>query len=305
MSIIGSVQKSTLFSIDRLSTSVYLISNILRFHLFMRYTSLDHIFRYGFLLGICLTFSTLGTAQKGVEVGAHVGLAHYFGDLNPTFAISDPNLHLGLKFRRNFNERVCAAVGLEYGKLSGSDSNSFNSFERSRNLDFRTNYVEANFTLEFNFFPYIHGSEDYNYTPYLFGGFSVGRYNPQAELNGETHALRELATEQTVYSLVSGGLVYGFGVKWDVNRDFSINVDLSGRRLFDDFIDDVSGNYPNNIPSDPIAAVLSNRSEDTNFGLPGTQRGDGRNRDSVYFLSIGILRYFSTLSCPPISRNVF
>ncbi len=253
----------------------------------------------------CCIYSHTCEAQRGVEVGVHAGLSHYFGDLNPTFTISDPGFQAGLTFRRNFNERLCATLGLDYGRISGSDSNSFNSFERNRNLDFRSNYAEASFTFEFNFFTYVHGSEDYNFTPYLFGGFVFSRFNPMTDLDGITYELRDFNTEGVSYGLSSGGWVYGFGFKWDINRDYSFNVYLSGRRLFNDYVDDVSNNFPSRTPTDPIAAALSNRSGDTNFGAPGTQRGDGFERDQVYFLSVGFLRYFGPLNCPPISKTAF
>ena len=38
---------------------------------------------------------------------------------------------------------------------------------------------------EFNFLPYIHGSRDYFFTPYLFAGFSVFSFNPKAEYTGD------------------------------------------------------------------------------------------------------------------------
>ncbi len=243
-------------------------------------------------------------AQVGIEVGAHVGLSHYYGDLNPTFKISDPGFSAGVTLRRNFNERLCLTLGLDYGRVSGSDNDSFNAFERTRNLDFRSGVFDTNVSLEFNFFPYLHGTEDYDYTPYLFGGFSIMRFDPMADLNGVTHSLRDLQTEGENYSLVSGAWVYGFGFKWDLNRDYSFNVTLSGRAIFSDYIDDVRGSYSATV-SDPISVALADRSGDINFGIAGRQRGDGQDKDSVFFLNIGIVRFFGKLHCPPITRREF
>lgn len=249
-------------------------------------------------------------AQKGIEIGGHIGASHYFGDLNPDLKISDPGLALGIKFRRNFNHRVCIAAGLDYGRVSGSDQDAVNAFERSRNLDFHSNIYDANFTLEFNFFPYIHGTSDYYYTPYLFGGFSMMRFNPKTTYQEQNYALRDLGTEgQSVggeYFLMAGSLVYGAGFKWDIDRDYSINVTLSGRRMLTDYIDDVSGEYDTPTSSrDDIASVLANRSEDPNFGTVGTQRGDGRSHDVIYFAGIGIMKYFGRLHCPAISKDIY
>jgi len=256
-----------------------------------------------FTLFLCFLSYPRLEAQVGVEIGGHIGLSHYYGDLNPNYKFSDLSLSAGLKFRRNFNERICIALGLDYGRISGSDSDSFNAFEKKRNLDFKSGVFDTNFTFEFNFFPYLHGTSDYNYTPYIFGGFSLMKFDPKSELDGVTYSLRDLQTEGQDYSLVSGALVYGFGFKWDINRDFSFNVELSGRSIFSDYIDDVRDSYIN--INDPIAAALANRSGDTNFGKLGSQRGDGLDNDKVYFLSIGIVRFFGKLHCPPIYRGQF
>jgi len=270
----------------------------------------SHTRLYFTLLGLFLLSAGSLVAQKGIEVGIHGGFAHYYGDLNPTYKISDPGLALGFKFRRNFNERICVAAGLDYGRVSGSDSDSYNSFERTRNLDFRSNVVDLNFTWEFNFFPYVHGTSDQHYTPYFFAGFSMMRFNPKTDLDGVTYSLADYNTEtksdntNISYSLASGSLVYGVGFKWDINRDFSFNVHLSGRSLFSDYIDDVSQNYPSNNPGS-IDQALADRSGDVNFAAPKSQRGDGLSNDSVYFLSVGIVRYYGKLHCPPILKDLF
>lgn len=265
---------------------------------------MKHIRSYIIIFSLVFLCIKQTKAQVGIEVGAHVGLSHYYGDLNPTFKFSDPGFSAGVILRRNFNERLCLSLGLDYGRVSGSDSDSFNAFERTRNLDFKSGVFDTNVSLEFNFFPYLHGTSDYNYTPYLFGGFSIMRFDPKADLNGVTHSLRDLGTEGVNYSLVSGAWVYGFGFKWDINRDYSFNVALSGRAIFSDYIDDVRASYART-SGDPIAAALADRSGDINFGVQGRQRGDGLDKDSVYFLHVGIVRFFGRLHCPPITKREF
>jgi len=270
----------------------------------------------GWFICLIALFSCSLSAQKGLEVGAHAGVMHYYGDLNPTYKVSDPHLNLGLKFRRNFNERICVTASLDYGKVSGSDADSNNAFERRRNLDFTSTIFDAGLAFEFNFFPYLHGSQDNYYTPYLFGGLSLMKFNPKAEYEGVTYELNTLFTEaenvagaSTVirgggsYGLVTPSFLYGFGFKWDINRDFSFNIQLSGRLPVSDRIDDVQGLYNTNLSG--VAQALSNRSGDTGFGRPGTQRGDGISNDSVYLLNIGLVRFFGQLHCPEITRNLF
>lgn len=157
--------------------------------------------------------------------------------------------------------------------------------------------------MEFNFFPYFHGSSEEYFTPYLFGGFALFKYNPKTDLNGETYELMEFNTEGKDYFGNSLAFVFGMGVKWDINRDFSLNISLNGRRTFTDYLDDVSQDYVA-IRGNAIGEQLANRSPDIDFGSPGTQRGDSKGHDSFFFLNVGFMRYFGRLKCPPISRNV-
>ncbi len=251
--------------------------------------------------------------QRGAEIGGHIGVAHYFGDLNPTYAISDPGIAIGFKAKRNFNERISLALGLDYGRIKGSDSDSNNAFERSRNLDFYSNVFDGNATLEFNFFPYLHGSEDNYYTPYVFLGASLLRYNPKTDFEGQTYELRDFGTEGqgpgSEYFQLTAAWVYGIGFKWDYNRDWSFNVSLSGRRTSSDYLDDVSALYPDYTQLEnrrgPIAVALANRSEDPEHGQTDTQRGNDPTNDRVFFLSIGLYRYFGRIHCPPITKNLY
>jgi len=266
-----------------------------------------------YILIICLFISLNVQGQRGVEVGGHVGVGYYFGDLNTNYNLTKPGFSAGLKTRRNFNERLSIAAGFTFGQIKASDETATNSFKRKRNLDFKSNVYDIDFTAEFNFFPYIHGSSDNYYTPYLFAGFSVFKFNPTAELNGQKYNLRDLGTEGQSsggeYGLVSGAIVYGIGFKWDVNRDWSFNVHLSGRNVSTDYIDDVSQFYPDFASLEntrgPEAVALSNRTTDPDFDVAGLQRGNGKENDVIYYVSFGVMKYFGTLPCPAISKGLY
>ena len=245
------------------------------------------------------------SAQKGVEFGGHIGVAHYFGDLNPDFIVSDPGFSFGVKFRRNFNERLSISGGVDYGRISGSDSDSNNGFEQSRNLSFRSDVLDFNFAFEFNFFPYVHGSDDEYYTPYLFTGFSFMSFNPMADYEGVTYELRDFMTEDVDYGLLTPTWFYGIGLKWDYNRDWSFNVNLSGRNAVTDYLDDVSQNYPSYSGRDAIFTGLANPSSVEGFGQTDTQRGNAGSNDKVFFLSVGAMRYIGRIHCPPITKGQY
>lgn len=253
------------------------------------------------LFGILSCFNL--TAQKGWEAGAWLGTSVYFGDLNNRLDITNPGLAGGIIGRYNFNSRISAKGSFNYGRVSASDVDSPNNFERDRNLSFSSNIFDLSTSVEFNFFQYVHGSEDYFYTPYLLLGFSIFQFNPRTELNGDVYDLRDFETELVSYGSVSGGFLLGGGWKWDINKDWSINIEMSYRRLFTDYLDDVSSVYPD--PSNlqnQTAMDLSDRSLIDGISGEGRQRGNSKDNDSYNFLGISIMRYFGRLECPKISE---
>lgn len=270
---------------------------------------LKGIYRLSSVIVLLCILSHSISAQKGQEVGIWLGLAHYFGDLNTDYSLNDPGLAAGILYRKNFNNRICLATGLSYGSLKASDDDSANSFESMRNLSFKSNVFDAHLALEFNFFTYIHGSTDYYYTPYATLGVAVSKFNPKAELDGTTYVLRDFSTEgqgTKPYGLLSGALLYGLGFKWDLSYKWSFNVALNARRLTTDYLDDVSTVYPNSASlqggPDGIAAQLSDRSGIEGFATTDKQRGNSMNNDTYVLLSFSIMRYFSQLECPKVSK---
>lgn len=250
-------------------------------------------------------------AQKGIELGAWLGLSHYYGDLQTELAVTDLGLAGGINLRYNFDDRICTKMSLNYGRISASDHDSQNTFERQRNLSFKSAIWDLTGQLEFNFLPYVHGSKDQNFTPYLFAGLSLFSFNPKTELNGQDYILRNFGTEgqpnNEEYGRFSIAPVAGIGIKWDINVDWSFNVEMSIHSSQTDYIDDVSGQYPDfNLLRNtrgPTAVALSDRSLGGGIGEPGRQRGNSRNNDTYVFLGISIMRYFGTLNCPKVSSK--
>jgi hypothetical protein len=248
-------------------------------------------------------------AQRGWELGGWLGTAHYFGDLNTNFSFMHPRLALGAVGRFNFNDRLCAKMSLNYGTIGASDAYSSNEFEKNRNLSFKSPIFDGTAQFEFNFLPYNHGSRDEFFTPYLFAGFSLYYSNPQAEWQGKWHELRSLGTEGQFrgeeYYSTQGAIAYGGGFKIDITPIWSLNLEMSSRLLFTDYLDDVSSTYANKNDllklRGPIAVALSDRSlpiNDKNLVQTGRQRGDSKNADMYLFLQVGLVRYFGNLNCP-------
>lgn len=264
---------------------------------------------------ITLCFGSFVQAQQGWELGGTLGISNYTGDLNPGLSIKRPGPAARLFARYNFNNRLCLKLAGSFARVSGYDSDSDNTFEQKRNLSFASNIYDAAAEFEFNFMPYDHGS-NYNYfTPYGFLGFATYKFNPKARYQGTWYELQPLGTEGQFlgeeYSLVQVGFCYGLGMKWDINSDWSVNIELSSRYLFNDYLDDVSTIYPDikdvRKLHGEIAGDLVDRSIelgiDPGIGKKGTQRGNSKDTDSYHLITIGLAYYFGSVRCPAISNH--
>lgn len=271
--------------------------------------------KYSITLLLLSAISVTAWSQRGWEAGGWLGVSHYFGDLNTEYRFDRFGLNGGAGARYNFNTRVCFMLSANYGQVSAYDSDAENTFERARNLHFRSDLLEATAQLEFNFLNYVHGSEDEFFTPYMFAGFSIINFNPEAEYNGEWIELQTLGTEGQFlgeeYSRTTGAFTVGGGLKIDLSYEWSVNVNLGARLLFTDYLDDVSTEYPDfnelrNLRG-PEAVDLSDRSVpgevvESKIGQPGRQRGSSSDNDRYLLINVGIMYYFGDLRCPNVSR---
>ncbi|MBK9106930.1 MAG: outer membrane beta-barrel protein [Saprospiraceae bacterium] len=252
-------------------------------------------------------------AQKGYELGGWIGAAHYFGDLNNLYRLNEPGLAFGFTGRYNFDTRLSVRMQLNYHRIAGNDAKSRNAFDLRRNLNFFSDVFEVAPCMEFNFFPLKHGSREEFVSPYMYAGISIFHYNPKTEYQGENVALRELGTEGQIsgqeYNEIGSAWLIGGGVKLDLNDKWSLNFDLGYRLTATDFLDDVSGYYPDDtellINRGQIAVDLSDRSipvdGSAKIGTPGTQRGDHNEKDKFLSFGVNLIYYFGKLRCPPIS----
>lgn len=253
-------------------------------------------------------------SQKGYEIGGWLGTSQYFGDLNTNVSLANPGLAGGLIGRYNFDERISLKGSLNYGRISADDANSSNSFEFERNINFFSQIFDATAHVEFNFFPYIHGHSQYFYTPYLAAGVSVTRFNPKTNFvdpnTGENVkiGLHSLGTEGQLpgdeYARVTPGFTIGGGFKYDINRLWSINIEVATRRVVSDYLDDVSGVYADPDLIDGIRPLVfgvsaSAIADPSIQGFEeGKQRGNTKDNDSYTFIGISVMRYFGQLQCP-------
>jgi hypothetical protein len=254
--------------------------------------------------------------QEG-EFGIGVGAAHYFGDLNTRAKLNRPKIAAGIFFRKNFGNYIAARIVANYAQLGYSDIyNTHNEFMLKRNLSFNTNVWELSLRGDFNFFRFLPGDPEFNFTPYVSLGLGVFSYDPYAYLQGQKYFLRPLGTEgqgsslypdRKPYSSMAICFPVGVGIKYAFNERFNIALEITHRFTTTDYLDDVSKTYvdpavfpplPDGSPSP--AALLSDRSYElgTPIGIKGRQRGVETNKDQFVTAMIYFSFNLQSYKCP-------
>jgi len=260
--------------------------------------------RHILLTSVFLFFLQFGFGQY-FEVGTFFGAGNYKGDLNDGSALvpHEYNHAFGIMARYNSNKYFAVKFNLIKGQFSGDDATSRYEENRMRNLNFRTNLVEFSAQLEFNLLPYAI-REKKNTAPYIFVGAGGMFFNPQTQMQGHWYDLQPLGTEGQGYSSLNGGERYtryqgvvpmGFGLKFSINNKVNIGFEFGARKTFTDYLDDVSGAYPDIEllqAENPTAAQLSFRTTELmqkNMPNPaGEMRGDPETKDWYYFMGATI-----------------
>ena len=264
-------------------------------------------FRKRFLsIGISLLFASLGLQAQVWEVGAKVGGAGYMGDLNLNNPLKISGLAAGVFVKANFDPYWSLGLHYMHGTISGDDADSKLTTFRARNINFKTPLDEISFQLDFNFLDYFSGGGRKNISPYVFGGAGGLVFKPTATYDQFYKTYKWQSEGQTMrYKTYTLTAIYGAGFKYRIkNTSFSLLGELGFRTPLTDYLDDVSGTYatqypttvigPNGLPQTRVLTeyeyahnIIADPSENK-IGVAGTQRGDGRARDSYMFATVGL-----------------
>lgn len=238
---------------------------------------------------LCL-FVFTGAAQsqrrnfRQRELGFFAGGSYYIGDINPRTHFLATRPAAGVFFRYETNYRYAFRFGFNYGSISGSDSQSNEPDQKERNLSFKSQILELNAIAEFNFLEYRIGQDKYKFTMFIFAGLAGFYFNPKADLGNGYEALRNYQTEGETkkYSRVQFSIPFGIGFKWNIGKKCGLGLEWGPRRTFTDYLDDVSGVYPNVLPD---KANFINRTINGSAS-PGAMRGNPSTKDWYFYCGI-------------------
>ena len=192
---------------------------------------------------------------KTLEVGPHVGVSYYMGDLNPTIPFAMPDLQYGGVVRYNHNNRWTFRFDYSRVKVKADDTKL--NWRPERGLNFVSKINDFSLVAEFNFLEYYTGNPKKNVSPYLFGGISVFQYTAYAMVGDVLVDLSDYATEGPEdpeakwydkmfgkTSPVGVSIPFGFGVKFALSRHMAGTVEWRMQKTFTDYLDDVATVYP-------------------------------------------------------------
>ncbi|MBK7763021.1 MAG: hypothetical protein IPI46_06560 [Bacteroidetes bacterium] len=222
--------------------------------------------------------STSNFQKKATYLSASYGVSNYLGDLGGNSGAGKPFIYdnnfkqrtsmAGLSISHVRNEWLGFRLGYMKGKIAGSDQDAEykNKEDKAylrykRNLDFKSSITEWSALLEVYPLKMLcrnRKSAKWNLQPYLLGGIGRYKFNPQGsyynEVSGELDwvDLQPLGTEgqgmkeyqdRQPYTLSQTNLPYGFGLRYDLGTKTSLSIEYIGRKLFTDYLDDVSSTY--------------------------------------------------------------
>jgi hypothetical protein len=229
------------------------------------------------------------------SLSAGTGMATYFGELNARKAFNERIRQGNLALEARLLSHWSARAEVLYYTLEGKDNNAkLGTFERQRNLSFRSHNWETNLQALYYLKPY---AGDYyrrwNTDIYVGAGVGLTTYNPYTFLGGKKYMLRDYETEEgkpsSKFTMV---LPLTAGMKFKVNDFTNVIFEISYHYTFNDYLDDVSGKFPLTY-ANAITQQLSNRKDEIGIinqdaydaMVPGGERGNTNTRDSYLLVS--------------------
>lgn len=260
----------------------------------------------------CLTslfFYTTACCAQQLWLHTGAGMANYSGDIQQSWVTvqgARPVFTVGAGYF--FTDHLAARLEFAYTSLAANDMNNTNPILRRRNLSFKTSLAELHLGAEYHFL----SLENKILTPYVFAGIGVYHFNPYVnDSTGSKVYLRQLSTEgqglppyldRQPYNFRQFSVPYGGGIKWAAGPQLHIGLELGLRKLFTDYLDDLSNTYVDRnllvqYRGEQAAryAYRGNAHNPQDYPAVGSRRGNPQNLDSYYFATLKLLMNLSTV----------
>ena len=249
------------------------------------------------ILLLCIT--NIVFAQR-LHIGVFGGLAAYNGDLtSKVFPKKVTNGAIGITANYELTDNIMLRGGYTYTVVGGADRFSNKSELVARNLAFETSVSEFSVVGEY----YLLSLNENRISPYAFAGLALYHFNPYA-FSGTTQRiyLKPLSTEgqglpgyadRKPYNLTQAAIPFGGGVKFAVTDNLHLGIEVGFRKLFTDYLDDVSTTYAEAADlltgRGQLSVDMAYRGDDVGnpvYPAKGMQRGSSKKQDTYYFTGL-------------------
>jgi hypothetical protein len=252
------------------------------------------------LVAIFVPAFTIAHAQWHLNLFG--GFANYFGDLqSKAYTTQQAHGAFGAGIQYDLTNHFSLLSNLSYGQVGAADKYNMQADLKARNLSFQTSIVEFNVLAEYNLFDL----NSHRFTPYVFAGIAVYHFNPYAfDSSGQRVFLQPLSTEgeglpqypdRHPYALTQMAVPLGGGIKFRVSENVVLSYEIGLRKLFTDYLDDVSTRYVDQTTlfnaRGAQAVQMAYRGGEvkgstSSYPADGTIRGNPGHKDWYYFSGI-------------------
>ena len=246
---------------------------------------------------VLVCFLPFAAFSQNLYLSGRLGMSNYQGDLKASsFSFSQSKLLGSVGARYDFTEHISARSFFTLTSLHADDKKGTLSMQQ-RNLNFRTKIFDWELAGQYNFFSF---NEKW-WTPYVFAGIGIFHFKPYTEdANGNKIFLQPLSTEGQGfmpgvknYKLTQFMIPFGMGAEYAFNEDMRLGAEFGYRKLFTDYLDDVSDVYVDETAlltaRGQTAVDFAWRGDEKNgapYPVAGTTRGNPKLKDGYYYIAI-------------------
>ena len=261
-----------------------------------------NIYAMKYILSALAACLSLNAYAQPFSIDIYAGTGLYSGDLQTKkFDLNQAQIALGGGLSFAFTPKWSIRGAANYIRLYGADAApTANKVGNMRNLRFKSAVWEAQLAVEYN----ILDIDERGFSPYVFAGVASFHYDPYAyDSTGSKVFLRSLGTEgqglsaypeKKLYKNNQFAIPFGAGIKLALSDKLQVGIEIGLRKLFTDYLDDVSGTYADSSilagARGTQAAAFAFRGKELNPNTPyptaGSIRGNPDNKD--WYFTTGI-----------------
>lgn len=243
-----------------------------------------------------------GSALHAQNLRLHVagGMANYTGDIQEkTIDLRQAKWAATFGCTYDITDRIALRADYSVAKVGADDKKSNKRALLARNLNFFTQLNEFTLTTSYDFFRFR------DYQLYVFGGVGVYSFNPYtfdslnkkiflAPLSTEGQGLPEYP-DRHPYKTTQFNIPFGGGIKYIASDNFYIALEISTRKLFTDYLDDLSTTYADYnkllMERGAQAVALAFRADELpphnrSYPKENALRGYSSGKDGYYFIQL-------------------